>query len=291
MASKTEIEGDKILTALLSQEQDYGGAFAYITGAMGGGKTSAMFFLLRFNQEAFPEQKIFLSETYDAPLQCFKLGTDNIHFMIKDGEDIVFRDRNNHLALVNVYPTRFSDYKDLYDKAIPGKINVVLFGDRTKWMEFIAYLRHVGEWVHIYIDEIGEVVPSSTSGKLYKRIGQFSIFIKDVRKCTMKIITNTQSVRDMDWRLLEKFMFRVFLPGAMADRKHSRVTQPAIDNLSGSKEKGNDAYIDRLGRFGLITFTDIFKPDQNYSIEAHIVSQTEYHVIPEEEEEKNGKEK
>jgi len=285
MPSKPEIEGEKILNMLLGQRQEYGGAFAYITGSMGGGKTSAMFFILSYTLNAYKNQKIFLSETYDAPLQAFKLGIEKIHFMVKEGEDVVFRDRNKHLELIDVGPTYFKDYEDLYNKAKPGYINVPFFGDRTKWMEFIAYLRHTGEWSHVFIDEIGEVVPSNTSGKLHKRIGQFSIFIKDIRKCKMKVVANTQSVRDMDWRLLEKFMFRIFLPGAMADRKHSRVTQPAIDNLEGNETHGNDAYIDRLGRFGIITFTDIFKPNENYSIEAHIISQKEYHVIPEEEEE------
>lgn len=284
MVSKPEIIGQKLLDELLGQKQDYGGAFAYVTGSMGGGKTSAMFFMLMYTLMAYKGQKVFLSETYDAPMQCFKLGKDKCHFMIREGQEIVFRNRNDHLAEYGLNPTYFTDFKDLWSKAKSDKINIVFFGNRTLWMGFVAFLRHTGEWSHVYIDEIGEVIPSNTSGKLHKRIGQFSIFIKDIRKCTIKVIANTQSVRDMDWRLLDKFMYRVFLPGAMADKKHSRVMQRAIDNLKGDEQFGNDAYIDRMGKFGLITFTDIFKPNQDYSIEAHIKSQEEYHVIPDDEE-------
>lgn len=160
--------------------------------------------------------------------------------------------------------------------AEPGKINTVFFGDRTQWMEFMASLRHRGEWVHIYIDEIGEVTPSNTSGHQHKRIGQFAVFAKDFRKCRMKVIANTQSIRDLDWRMLDKFMYRVFLPGAMADRKHSRVVQRAIDNLKGNLEHGNDAYIDRMGKFGMINFSDVFVPDKDNCIEAHNINVEEY---------------
>ena len=282
MVSRPEIEGERLIRKLLEQNTDYGGVLTYITGAMGGGKTSAMFAFLKYTMHTFPLQKIFLSETYDAPLQCFKLGIENCVFLVKEDSKVVFRDINNQLKIAKmIKPIYFKDFDDLYQKAERGKCNVVLFGERTMWMEFLAYLRHTGEWNHVFIDEIGEVIPSNTSGKLHKRIGQFSIFAKDLRKCRIKVIANTQSIRDMDWRMLDKFMFRVFLPGAMADTKHSRVMQRAIDNLQGDDKTGNHAFIDRFGKFGLVLFSDIFKPDPRYMIEAHIEGQEEYLVIKE----------
>lgn len=269
MPSKPEIEGRKILKQLLSQDSDYGGAFCYITGAMGGGKTSAMASWMIYTLMHHAHQKVFFSETYDAPLQSFKVGKDYCNFFVQKNSGIVFRDVNNRLKEVDLGQIYFTDFDDLWEKAERGKINTVFFSQRTKWMEFIASLRHKGEWIHIFIDEIGEVIPSNTSGKMHKRIGQFANFSKDFRKCRMKVIANTQSIRDMDWRMLDKFMYRVFLPGAMADKKHSRVIQRAIDNLEGNEEHGNDAYIDRMGKFGLINFSDIFRPDPNYCIEAH----------------------
>jgi len=271
MVSKPEIEGEKLLRGLLSQNVDYGGAFVYITGGMGGGKTSAMFSLLEYTRKFFPNQRIFLSETYDAPLQCFKLGMDKCRFLVKKDSNVTFRDRNKKLEKVEFLPINyFSDYDECWNKSKAGKVNVLFFGDRYEWSKFMMFIRHKGEWSHIFIDEIGEILPAGTSGTRWRTIGDFGNFAKDIRKCMMKVITNTQSVRDLDYRVSDKFMYRVFLPGAMQDKKHSRVVQKAIDNLSGNEKKGNMAYIDRMGTFGLIRFEQVFKPDPRYSIEAHV---------------------
>lgn len=306
MVSRLEVEGDKLVKQLVNQVDDFGGALCYITGAMGGGKTSALFFFTSYTLKNYPKQKTFVSETYDSPLQTFKLGKDVPHFMVMEGSDVMFRDRNKHLKEVDLNPTYFKadkkqinyknkytdemetktiykpDFVDLYKKAKPGRANVVFFGRRMIWMEFIAFLRHTGEWNHVFIDEIGELIPANTSGHLHRRIAEFTNFCKDVRKCKLKVIGNTQSVRDMDWRIRDKFMYRVFLPGSLADKKHSRVTQRAIDKLEGSEEKGNDAYIDSRGKFGLITFTDIFSPKKDFSIEAHVQTSEEYHIFDDE---------
>jgi len=289
MVSKTEIEGERILRQLLGQRKEYGGAFCYITGAMGGGKTSAMLAWIMYTLKHHSDQKVFLSETYDAPLQAFKLGKENCNFFVKSESGVLFRDLNDGLKEVDINQIYFGNYDELWDKAERGKVNIIFFGERTEWMPFIAYLRHKGEWTHVFIDEIGEVIPSNTSGKMHKRIGQFAIFSKDFRKCRMKVIANTQSIRDMDWRMLDKFMYRVFLPGAMADRKHSRIVQRAIDNLEGNEHNGNEAYIDRMGKFGLINFSDIFKPNSKYMIEAHNINKSEYISIEEDEGEEEQK--
>jgi len=292
MVSRPEIEGERLLKQLLAQSQDFGGAFAYITGSMGGGKTSAMFSWLLYTLLHYSDQKLFLSETYNAPLQCFKLDRNKLHFMVMDDSNVIFRDRNNHLAQVKLPVTTFKsqkiikevkkgdeievevklipDFDDLYEKAKPGLVNVVFFGNRFYWMDFIAYLRHTGDWSHVFIDELGEITPAGTSGRQWKSIGRFANFTKDLRKCMIKVICNTQSVRDSDYRIQDKFMFRVFLPGAMSDGKHSRVSQSAIDNLISDAERGNFAYIDSKGKFGLIQFKNIFKPNKKYNIEAYI---------------------
>ena len=251
---------------------------------MGGGKTSAMASWMVYTLKHYPHQKIFFSETYDAPLQSFKIGKKYCNFFVKKDSGVVFRDINRGLKEVDIGQKYFIDNDDVWNKSVPGKINTVFFGERTDWMEFIASLRHKGEWIHIFIDEIGEVIPSNTSGKQHKKIGQFAVFSKDFRKCRMKVIANTQSIRDMDWRILDKFMYRIFLPGAMADKKHSRVIQKAIDNLDGNEEYGNDAYIDKMGKFGLINFSDVFKPDPKYCIEAHNNNVSEYLMFDKEEE-------
>jgi len=306
MVSRLEVEGDKLSRRLLSQIDDSGGAFGYITGAMGGGKTSGLLFFLQYTMKYHPDQFIFLSETYDSPLQVFKIGENIAHFMVMEHSNVIFRDRNRHLKEVDLNPTYFKarevqykkrnpdtnevetriryipDFEDLYRKAKTKRINIPFFGSRLYWMDFIAFLRHTGEWNHIFVDEIGEVIPTNTGGLLHRKIGEFANFSKDIRKCKLKVFSNTQSVRDVDWRIRDKFMYRIFLPGALADPKHSRVAQRAIDNLQGDEIEGNNAYIDSRGKFGLITFTNIFKPNPNISIEAHIKTSEEYQLFGDE---------
>jgi len=285
---KPDEEGRKLLSQLLSQTEDFGGAFSCITGGMGGGKTSAMFSFITYNVEHYPSQRIFFSETYGAPLQTFKLLSklpkDKIRFLVMENSNVIFRNRKKRLAEVDLNPTYFKstpvvdeednvidykpDYNDLYDKSLPGHVNVVFFGNRLKWMGFMKFLRHTGDWNHIFIDELGEIVPNGTSGANWKEIGSFANFAKDIRKCMMKVVCNTQAIRDSDYRVWDKFMFLIFLPGAMKDEKHSRVMQQAIDSLKNKPY--NQAYISSKGKFGKIMFTDIFVPDKRYNIEAYI---------------------
>jgi len=286
MVSKSEIEGGNLLHQLLGQTQDFGGAFSCITGGMGGGKTSAMFSWMIYTLIHYPKQKIFFSETYGAPLQSFKLLSkipkDKLHFLVMENSNVTFRDRSNHLKEVDLNPTYFNstpkeddegnvtyspDLNDLYEKAQLGKINIVFFGNRLLWMDFMRYLRHTGDWNHIYIDELGEIAPAGTSGANWKRVGAFANFAKDIRKCMIKVTCNTQAVRDSDYRVWDKFMFLIFLPGAMKDEKHSRVSQGAIDNLRA--DPYNQAYISSKGKFGKIVFKDVFAPVKGYNIEAY----------------------
>jgi len=64
-------------------------------------------------------------------------------------------------------------------------------------------------------------------------------------------------------------MVKIFLPGARTD-KHSRVTQPAIDNLDEDHKQGNEGYLEFSGKFGKTRFKDIFKPDSGMLWEARI---------------------
>ena len=145
--------------------------------------------------------------------------------------------------------------------------NAVFFGNLMMWMDFIHHLRGVGEWVHVYIDELSEISPAFTSGKLFKKIGQFSVDLKEVRKCMMNVHCNSQALPDIDHRVRTKLMIRIFLPGAKAG-KDSRITQTAIDNLSEDSRGGNEAYLEFGGKFGTTIFKDIFKPIKGLQWEA-----------------------
>ena len=191
-----------------------------------------------YTMKHYPDEKIFWSNCYYAPMQLVKIGQNKFNIMVKNNSGVSFRDRNNRLKEIYPKVTYFDDFQDLYDKAKPGVCNAVFFGDRSVWIDFIHYLRSVGEWTHIFIDEISEIAPAFTSGRLFKQIGRFSVDAKEIRKCMLNLHCNSQSLPDIDHRVRSKIMVRVFLPGARAG-KDSRITQPAIDNLDEDRSLKN----------------------------------------------------
>lgn len=271
MVSKQEIIATKIMERIHIQDKDAGGLFSMTTGGMGVGKTSAMLAFAEYCIINHPKQKIFWSESYNAPLQAFKIrDSKKLSIFVKSGQNIIFRDRDKHLEKRKFNVTYFGDFNDLYKKAKPGRINMIFFGDRHMWMEFIAYLRGVGEWVHVFIEELGEVTPGTSRDKLWGRIQTFSAVAKDIRKCMMNVHCNTQTLMDIDYRVRQKIMLLILLPGARVGRNSTRVTQTAIDNLHRSPT-GNSAYLSYMGEFGVTKFTDIYTPVKGYHIDAHVV--------------------
>jgi hypothetical protein len=257
--SKSEIIAERILKRIHIHSYDDGGIFSFITGGMGTGKTSTMLSFADYTLKHYPDEKLFWSNTYYAPLQSLKIGKDQHHIMVKENSNVSFHDRTKKLKQLYPEVTCFKSFEELYEQAKPGMLNCVFFGNRFVWMDFLHYLRGVGEWVHIYLDELSEIAPSFSSGKLFKRIGSFSLDLKECRKTMINIHANSQALQDLCHRIRTKMMVRIFLPGARAD-KYCRVTQGAIDNLEENPVEGNEAYLEMSGRFGLTRFADIYKP-------------------------------
>jgi hypothetical protein len=267
--TKSEINAERILKRIHVHDLDSGGVFTEITGSQGSGKTSVMLSFMDYTIRHYPEEKIFFSNCYNGPFQFVKIGRENFNILVKNGAGITFHDRNEKLKQIYPKITTFKNFDDLYQKAKPGKCNAVFFGDRMIWIDFLHYLRSVGEWTHVYFDELSEIAPAFSSGKTWKKIKQFSLDLKEVRKSLLNVHSNTQSISDVDHRCRSKIMIKIYLPGARAD-SISRITQKAIDNLSEDKVNGNEAYLEYSGKFGTTIFKDIFKPIPGMQWEARV---------------------
>lgn len=266
--TKSEILAERLLKRCHVHDFDSGGILSLITGGMGSGKTSVMLSFVDYTLKHYPDEKVFWSNTYNAPIQSLRIGIEKHHIMVKQDSNVTFHNRKDKLKQIYPKITTFNNFDELYSKAIPGKLNCVFFGSRNIWMDFIHYLRSAGEWVHVYIDELSELSPAFTSGNLFKQIGTFSVDLKEVRKCMLNIHTNTQALPDVDHRIRTKIMIRIFLPGAKTG-KESRLSQQALDNLIENTKHGNEAYIESGGRFGRTQFCDIYPPSRKYQWEAH----------------------
>jgi hypothetical protein len=266
--SKSEILAERLLRRCHVHDFNSGGILSLITGGMGSGKTSTMLSFADYTINHYPNEKIFWSNTYNAPIQSLRIGLDKHHIMVKKDSGVTFHDRTARLKQIVIPVTYFEDFDMLYHKALPGRLNAVFFGSRNIWMDFIHFLRGVGEWCHIYLDELSEISPAFTSGNLFKQIGRFSVDLKECRKTMLNIHTNTQALPDVDHRIRTKIMLRIFLPGAKTG-KESRLSQSALDNLMEDNKLGNEAYIESSGRFGRTQICDIYLPNRKHQWEAH----------------------
>ena len=267
--SKTKDQAERINNMIYSHNKNQGGVLLEITGAMGSGKTGALLWYLKKMARMFPEDKYFFSSAYKAPLQFLKLGKGNFNIMVKQGCNVTFHNRDKKGRQLRLGVTYFNTFEELYDKAVKGKCNAVFFGDRKEWMEFIDWLLSVNEWCHVFIDELGEVAPAFQPGEDWKMIGKFAETLTEVRKCMINVFYNTQALSDIDYRVRNKVMTKVFLPGAKADSK-CRVVQKAIDNLNLNTVKGNQAWIEHAGSFGRIRFHWVFHPVKGLNWDARL---------------------
>jgi hypothetical protein len=268
--SRSEVNAQRILRRIHVHDFDSGGIYSEITGSQGSGKTSILLSFVDYTITHYPEEKIFWSECYNAPLQFPKIGKGRFNIMIEDNTKVTFHDRAKKLKQVHVPVTTFKNYNELYDLAKPRMLNAVFLKKRTDWMDFIKWLKSNADgWSHIYIDEMSEVCPAYAHGHLWKKIGDFSFTLKDIRKSLIYLHTNTQSVSDVDHRCRSKIMLKIFLPGSRTD-KNSRLTQRALDNLFEDPVKGNESYLEYSGKFGKCQFSDIYKPIPGMHWEARL---------------------
>jgi len=270
--SREEATFAEIMDRIQAQNPDMGGVFLEALGMQGVGKTSVIIAFCEDTILNHPDQKNFFRNPYFAPLQFLKLTPHTKwEIMLEEGSRVTFHDRDDKLAEINIDNKikYFKDFNELYDKATPGKCTAVFFEDEVKWYDFIHFLRGVGEWCHIYLDEYGELFPANPSGELYRKIMDAASDLKEARKCMMNVYATTQVTSDVDYRIRNKIMTIAYLYGSRPVGR-SRVTQQAIDALDRDIVKGNQVWLEEgFGKFGRGRFTKIYKPIKGMNWQAH----------------------
>jgi len=268
----TKTQGQKLWHRLVERNIDHGGILGEVTGAMGTSKTGCLLFLADFIMQNRPFERIFFREQVNAPLQVFKIGEASKYtFFVKNDAEIAFRDRNKKLEIIEEFPYEtFDTYEELWEKSKPGNVSVVFFKTDAEWMDFIDWLRNAGEWVNVLVDEMADIVPNGAGGTTYKRIEKFANTMGAVRRCMMNVMYNTQSIADVHWKVRHKAMFHVYFRGAKPDKRGgSSIKQKAINSLDVNEKKGNEAWIEMFGVYGKLRFSQIYRPNPDYHIEAY----------------------
>ena len=250
----------EIMDRIQTQNPDMGGIFLEATGMQGVAKTAVILTFAEDTIKNHPDQKLFWRNPYFAPFQFTKLNADLWEIFLEEGSKVTFHDRGNHLEEIGLNYRTFTTLNDLYKKAKPGVLTAVFFENEIRWYDFIHFLRGVGEWCHLFLDEYGELFPANPSGALYHRIINVSNDLKEVRKCFICVYATTQVTSDVDWRVRSKIMILAYLFGARPVSA-SRVTQMAIDALDRNIVKGNEVWLEEgFGRFGKGRFVKIYRP-------------------------------
>lgn len=268
MVTKPQLEARNILSAIHRHDTAHGGFFIAVTGGMGQFKTGTLLLFMEHVLDNYPNERVFFSEVCEAPLQVIgKIPKRKIQFFVQEGSGIRFRNRDTN-KFENLKEKTFTDFDDLFQQSETGVINIPFFKNRMDWMDFIAYLRKPNEWLHVYIDEFSEIAPALEGGEILTRIKEFAKTCRDIRKCMMNVMFNTQIVNEIDWRITQKISCRIYLPGARVPNKGTRVYQYAVDNLRKNEKKGNCAWIEMPGMFGLTRFEKFYEPLKGYHYEA-----------------------
>jgi len=266
--SRQEREGREILEGIHERNPFKGGCAIEVTGMPGSCKTAVLLAFINYILTHHKDERVYFSNSYGTPLQITKLEPDQYVILVQKDAGVTFFDRNKGQP-IELPVIEFNDFDDLYYKSSQNKCNCVFFGRREIWMLWIEYLMSKNGWHSIFFDEMSEVTPEETTGKIYKMTFRFANRVMgQSRKCNMIIGYNTQRYSEVSWRVRRKLTHKIWLPGAKVDGI-TRVQQRAVDNLKRDAKHGNTGIIDFGGIFGYIKFGDIFEPKLDLNIVAY----------------------
>jgi len=254
-----------ILDRIHGRDLNLGAVFSETTGMPGSAKSSIDLSFAEDTCLNYPNEKVFWRSTYNTPLQFLKLPKSRWNIMRQEESKVSFWDMSTEQELDIKY-TPFKNYRELYERAKPGKVNAVFFQQTKFWRDFIHWqLDNTGiDWTTNIIDEYGDLAPAFAKKEEWHEVEKFARTLKDVRKCRVNVHTNTQSVTDIYYKIRTKIIVAIYLFGAKASSK-GRVTQEAIDRLKLNPITGNEAWLELGGSiFGKTKFRKIYHPKPDY---------------------------
>ena len=133
---------------------------------------------------------------------------------------------------VNYEPWGFEDFEYLLEHLELEALNIV-YMPLEMWKEFISKLHKLWNrdaWLTIIFDEVEELCPPYAQGQDWRINESIAEAIKEYRKCWISFYCATQQPSDVDYRLRNKMMFRIYLKGAKK-MSFERFRQELIDNL------------------------------------------------------------
>jgi len=204
---------------LLSFNPDYGGITALLTGIMGSGKTT----LLAYIAEARREQGELIIWRGLHSGQAWLYLPELVFHVKRSWELRVAR-------AVREYGIDVLEFVKV-PKLLPDVTNVV-YAPPEWWRKYLVFLtkRQPDVPLFVAVDEFEDICPSYAASDVWHEIRRVSFALKEARKAWVNLFAATQSVFDIDYRVRDKFVVHVYLPGARVPSGH-RVRQEEVDRL------------------------------------------------------------
>jgi len=210
----TDKIGKQIYERVMARNSALGGIVLETLGVQGSGKTSLLFSIADEIMERYPNELVFLRDSYYSQCQFNRI--QNWQIYAEKGVDLRFRDIDRD-KFVKLPITVFKDFKDLVEKAKPQQLNVVYLTENYRYIDFIRYLRLHKNWQSLLIDEYEDIAPLRCKGKQWQKNEELSNEIKHVRRGLVNLFCDTQHPSDIDWRVRTKIMCHVYLYGSKVD--------------------------------------------------------------------------
>lgn len=246
--------GETLLKRLLTPEDGFGGHLTLVIGAIGRGKTSILLTLAK----AFAKKGFIVVYRGRVAFELYRLPRYKKYIKILMPAKHWYKftkHEEGRKKEIRYEVTTYENLQDLMHKLERGKINVIYaskridetwirqniprkmrdeakeYWDSVFWTELfeVAIKELAGKRIVFIIDEIHELWPGGASGALWHITERAKHRIADFRKFRFNLVAATHDPADLDWRLVKKFDYAIYVRGARVLRRILK--QSAVNKL------------------------------------------------------------
>ncbi len=212
---------------------------ALLLGAPGEGKTTLLQYLSvlavtgmdPYGNKREKQAGLWRARKHDKYLEFFNLGLGKLMFP-NNASFSLYRVRSgcppeelelDQLEGEGIDYGFYEDAADLVNKLEVGKILCIMFPEDHKRpdeeAEFYTSLfealkvRKSQEYVHLVVDEIGDLFPLNAEGRYALHMRAVKAF-SDFRKTSINSVFAAHSTKDLDYRFIEKLKYRIYKAGS-----------------------------------------------------------------------------
>lgn len=212
---------------------------ALLLGAPGEGKTTLLQYLSvlaaqgldPYGNKREKQAGLWRARKHDKYLEFFNLGLGKLMFP-NNASFSLFRVRSGtqpeeidlgQLEEEGIEYGFYKDAMDLVNQLEVGKILCIMFPEDPRrpddeadfYVELFEALknRKSQEYVHLVVDEIGDLFPLNAEGRYTLHMRAVKAF-SDFRKTSVNSVFAAHSTKDLDYRFIEKLKYRIYKAGS-----------------------------------------------------------------------------